>query len=492
MKSFGFKFRALLVGLFTLVLAFATAQNNASTKVLVVGTTKLKAIFPGGNNVAYTSATEFALALGLDLTVTNDSVVFIQGGRTIRLTLIESASDATTYSKALEINGIKQKGQAAGRSVNTVIVPVKVVAEAAGATVSDSANEIDVLIEPALLKGVGKETGLSSDRVAISVSRDVGFIARVEGNYLVVYLRNTIGESNPWEVGGKFIDVLNINTVGNKVEIRTKLAATVGYNVYAIAASEGVDGQPIPARIVIDVGTRFERIKTALDTHPLSVVIDPGHGGDDLGASVDSIKEKDLTLRVAQLVGKLLTSKGINVKYTRTTDSNPSLEARREMSLTSDVFLSLHVSNLPGSSANGVQVYHLGRNAPDGIVKAARDALEKETNPSIKRHLEAIVAPSNASGLLAEAMISNILTLNTVAAVPISGQSQVVLERASKAACLIELGFLSDARDRARLEDQIELKKLALMIMRGMMAYLAPQIPKKPVSSKPPKTTGNR
>ena len=124
--------------------------------------------------------------------------------------------------------------------------------------------------------------------------------------------------------------------------------------------------------------------------------------------------------------------------------------------------------------------------------RPARDALEKETNPSIKRHLEAIVAPSNASGLLAEAMISNILTLNTVAAVPISGQSQVVLERASKAACLIELGFLSDARDRARLEDQIELKKLALMIMRGVMAYLAPQILKKPVSSKPPKTTGNR
>ena len=109
MKSFGFKFRALLVGLLTLVLAFATAQTNTSTKVLVVGTTKLKAIFPGGNNVAYTSAAEFALALGLDLTVTNDSVVFLQGGRTIRLTLIESASDATTYSKALEINGIKQK-----------------------------------------------------------------------------------------------------------------------------------------------------------------------------------------------------------------------------------------------------------------------------------------------------------------------------------------------------------------------------------------------
>ena len=492
MKSFGIRISGVILGLWIVFLALAVAQNTVSSKVLMVGTTKLKAIFPGGNNIAYTSASEFAIALGLDLSVTNNSVIFIQGGRTIRLSLIESASDATTYSKALEINGIKQKGQAAGRSVNTVVVPVKVVAEAAGATVSDSSNQIDVLIEPAILKGVGKETGLNSDRVAISVSRDVGFIARVEGNNLVVYLRNTIGESNPWEVGGKFIDVLHINTVGNKVVVRTKLAETVGYNVYAIAASEGVDGQPIPARIVIDVGTRYERIKTALNNNSLTVVLDPGHGGEDVGASVDSIKEKDLTLRFAQLLGKLLTSKGINVRYTRTTDSNPSLEARREMSLTSSVFLSLHASNLAGSSVNGVQIYHQGAAAPEGIIKSAREALEKETNVALKRHLEAIVAPSNASGLLAESLNSNVLTLNTVGSVVISGQDQVVLERASKAACLIELGFFSDARDRARLEDQLELKKLALVVMRGVMAYLAPQIPKKPASSKPPKPAGNR
>jgi N-acetylmuramoyl-L-alanine amidase len=476
---------SVVLSLAMVLLAFAVAQNTAPSKVLMVGTFKLKAIFPGGNNIAYTSATEFASALGLDLNVTNDSVIFVQGGRTIDLTLIESASDASTYNRALEINGIKSKGQAAGRSVNTVVVPVKAVAEAAGATVSDSGNQIDVLIDPAILKGVGKETGLTSDRVALSVSRDVGFTSRIEGDTLVVYLRNTVGENNPWEVGGKYIDVLNINTVGNKVEVRTKLAPTVGYNVYGIAASEGNDGQPIPARVVIDVGTRYERITTALDSHPISVVLDPGHGADDVGVSVDTLKEKDLTLRFAQLVGKLLTSKGINVKYTRTNDSNPSLDERREMSLTSDVFLSFHASNLPGSTIAGVQIYHVGAVATDGIVKGAREALEKETNPSDKRHLEVIVSPSNASGLLAEAISSNVMTNNDIFAGVLSGQSQVVLERASKAANLIELGFLSEVKDRARLEDQVELKKLALTVMRGVMAYLAPQLAKIKKTVKP-------
>jgi N-acetylmuramoyl-L-alanine amidase len=476
---------SVVLSLAMVLLAFAVAQNTAPSKVLMVGTFKLKAIFPGGNNIAYTSATEFASALGLDLNVTNDSVIFVQGGRTIDLTLIESASDASTYNRALEINGIKSKGQAAGRSVNTVVVPVKAVAEAAGATVSDSGNQIDVLIDPAILKGVGKETGLTSDRVALSVSRDVGFTSRIEGDTLVVYLRNTVGENNPWEVGGKYIDVLNINTVGNKVEVRTKLAPTVGYNVYGIAASEGNDGQPIPARVVIDVGTRYERITTALDSHPISVVLDPGHGADDVGVSVDTLKEKDLTLRFAQLVGKLLTSKGINVKYTRTNDSNPSLDERREMSLTSDVFLSFHASNLPGSTIAGVQIYHVGAVATDGIVKGAREALEKETNPSDKRHLEVIVSPSNASGLLAEAISSNVMTNNDIFAGVLSGQSQVVLERASKAANLIELGFLSEIKDRARLEDQVELKKLALTVMRGVMAYLAPQLAKIKKTVKP-------
>jgi N-acetylmuramoyl-L-alanine amidase len=492
MRSYGTKISGLILSFLMVLLAFAVAQNAVPSKILMVGTTKLKAIFPGGNNIAYTSATEFAVALGIDFSITNDSVIFIQGGRTIRLVYDESAAAAAQYTKALEINGIKSKGQAAGRSTNTVVVPVKVVAEAAGATVSDSANQIDVLTDPAVLKGVGKETGLTSDRVAISVSRDVGFTARVEGNDLVVYLRNTVGENNPWEVGGKYIDVLNINTVGNKVEIRTKLAETVGYNVYAIAASEGVDGQPIPARVVIDVGTRYERVKTALDSQPLTVVLDPGHGGDDLGVVIDTLKEKDLSLRFSELVGKLLTSKGINVKYTRTNDSNPSLEERREMSLTSDVFLSFHVSNLPGSSVSGVQVYHVGAVSPDGIVKGAREALEKETNPSDKRHLEAFVAPSNASGVLAEAISSNVMTNPNLFATVLSGQSQVVLERASKAACLIELGFVSDVKDRARLEDQIELKKLSLTVMRGVMAYLAPQLAKKALKKPAVKPTGNK
>jgi N-acetylmuramoyl-L-alanine amidase len=481
----GKKISSFMLSLMMVFLAFAVAQSTTTSKVLMVGTTKLKAIFPGGNNIAYTSATEFAFALGIDVSLTNDAVIFVQGGRTIGVTLIDSAADASTYTKALEINGIKSKGQAAGRSVNTVVVPVKAVAEAAGATVSDSGNQIDVLIDPAILKGVGKETGLTSDRVALSVSRDVGFTSRIEGDTLVVYLRNTVGENNPWEVGGKYIDVLNINTVGNKVEVRTKLAPTVGYNVYGIAASEGVDGQLIPARVVIDVGSRYERISTALDKHQISVVLDPGHGAEDNGVSVDTLKEKDLTLRFSQLVGKLLTSKGINVKYTRTNDSNPSLKERREMSLTSDVFLSFHASNLPGSSIAGVQIYHLGAVAPDGIVKGAREALEKETNPSDKRHLEAFIAPSNASGLLAEAISSNVMTNNDIFTTVLSGQSQVVLERASKAANLIELGFLSDVKDRARLEDQIELKKLALTVMRGVMAYLAPQLAKIKKTTKP-------
>jgi N-acetylmuramoyl-L-alanine amidase len=162
------------------------------------------------------------------------------------------------------------------------------------------------------------------------------------------------------------------------------------------------------------------------------------------------------------------------------------LDERRELSLTSDVFLSFHASNLPGSTVAGVQIYHLGAVAPDGIVKGAREALEKETNPSDKRHLEVIVAPSNASGLLAEAISSNVMTNNDIFATVLSGQSQVVLERASKAANLIELGFLSEIKDRARLEDQVELKKLALTVMRGVMAYLAPQLAKikKPLKPK--------
>ena len=54
------------------------------------------------------------------------------------------------------------------------------------------------------------------------------------------------------------------------------------------------------------------------------VVIDPGHGGNDPGASGNGIIEKEYTLKISQYIYDRLRQLGLDVKMTRTTDETVS------------------------------------------------------------------------------------------------------------------------------------------------------------------------
>lgn len=88
------------------------------------------------------------------------------------------------------------------------------------------------------------------------------------------------------------------------------------------------------------------------------VVIDPGHGGKDVGATVDGRYEKDDNLRIALKVKECLEEKGIDVVLTRTIDIYLSLEDRCEFanSRSADLFVSLH-RNSAASDAGGVEIW---------------------------------------------------------------------------------------------------------------------------------------
>lgn len=85
-----------------------------------------------------------------------------------------------------------------------------------------------------------------------------------------------------------------------------------------------------------------------------TVVLDPGHGGDDTGARGPSgVAEKDIVLEFAQTIANSLRSQGFEVVMTRTGDTNPSLDDRAATAnaQTSAIFISLHVgsSGTPGT-----------------------------------------------------------------------------------------------------------------------------------------------
>jgi N-acetylmuramoyl-L-alanine amidase len=96
------------------------------------------------------------------------------------------------------------------------------------------------------------------------------------------------------------------------------------------------------------------------------VMIDAGHGGKDPGAvsANGKVREKDVTLKVALLVGDAIAARYPEVKvlYTRKTDKFVGVSERARMAnkAGADLFISIHVNAAENRSAKGAETYTLG------------------------------------------------------------------------------------------------------------------------------------
>jgi N-acetylmuramoyl-L-alanine amidase len=107
------------------------------------------------------------------------------------------------------------------------------------------------------------------------------------------------------------------------------------------------------------------------------IVIDPGHGGHDPGASANGINEAELVLDVSQRLKKLLENEpGVEVVMTRDSDVFIPLEMRTSIANreSADLFLSIHANASRNIKARGVETYFLNFAAnPEAEAVAARE-----------------------------------------------------------------------------------------------------------------------
>ncbi|MDE6085453.1 MAG: N-acetylmuramoyl-L-alanine amidase [Muribaculaceae bacterium] len=113
------------------------------------------------------------------------------------------------------------------------------------------------------------------------------------------------------------------------------------------------------------------------------LVIDPGHGGKDVGARGAKAYEKNINLAVAKLFGEKVKKecKDVKVVYTREDDSFVSLKDRAEIAnkANGDLFVSIHVNSVSPKSKvrrtiNGAEVYTLGlHKSEDNLSVAMRE-----------------------------------------------------------------------------------------------------------------------
>src|SRR5438477_3146427 len=104
-----------------------------------------------------------------------------------------------------------------------------------------------------------------------------------------------------------------------------------------------------------------------------AVVLDPGHGGQDSGAMVGGVMEKDLTLDVARRVDRLLDSQGVATLMTRLGDTYVSLADRAAIGnrVRDSIFVSIHFNEDNKPVATGVETYYAAHQITSGSVLAS-------------------------------------------------------------------------------------------------------------------------
>lgn len=193
------------------------------------------------------------------------------------------------------------------------------------------------------------------------------------------------------------------------------------------------------------------------------VVIDPGHGGRDPGATAVSggIVEKELTLTLARELRDRLVERGrVRVALTRDSDRYLTLEQRAGVArgLGASLFLSLHMDSAPNPLARGATVYSLSDVASDAEAASfARaqnvDGVLGVADGSVRSMLSdlALRSQMSASAELASRLVRKSAWRVALRPEPHRFATFHVLRRAETPAVLFEAGYLSNVDDEVLL-----------------------------------------
>ena len=166
--------------------------------------------------------------------------------------------------------------------------------------------------------------------------------------------------------------------------------------------------------------------------HSLSgrtVVLDPGHGGDDPGATRNGLVESDLVMDLARRIEGRLTAIGVSVVFTRTEHTCPTEEERAAIANAAgaDVVLSLHCDSHEAQDASGVATFFFGR--------------------------DRTTAWSAVGEQLADLVLREVVARTGLANCRAHGRSWTLLKHTTMPTVRVEAGYLSHPEDAERLAD---------------------------------------
>jgi len=214
-----------------------------------------------------------------------------------------------------------------------------------------------------------------------------------------------------------------------------------------------------------------------------TIVIDPGHGGKDIGASgPGGMQEKDVTLAIAnKLAAALATKLGARVILTREDDSVVSLDQRTAVAnqYKADLFLSVHMNAAPVKGAHGSEVYFLSLEASDELAKKAAESenASGSANAGTQGDLKLILWDLAQQEYLKESdrFAQSIQEeMNALAGIQNRGIKQApfkVLVGATMPAALVEVAFISNPDEEAKLRSEQFQNTVVDALTRAVQRY---------------------
>jgi N-acetylmuramoyl-L-alanine amidase len=229
---------------------------------------------------------------------------------------------------------------------------------------------------------------------------------------------------------------------------------------------------------------QYEKVDpTVLPLSIRRVVLDAGHGGNDPGATLPNLKEKEITLDIEARLRKLLESSGFEVISTRGDDTLVPLRERARIAnaSSSDIFVSIHVNSIVNHIAeHGVETYYLGPTRDPKLTKLAAE--ENRTSgysmTDMRRLLDGIYldARRDESQRLAAAVQSQLYTGLRIADPGVQNWGVkrapfLVLVATEMPAILAEVGCISNDKEAAMLGKPEYRGRIAHALHNGIVAY---------------------
>lgn len=236
------------------------------------------------------------------------------------------------------------------------------------------------------------------------------------------------------------------------------------------------------------------RVKMAPGMRPLIVAIDPGHGGQDPGASGPSGKhEKDVTLAIGrELARQINATPGMKAYMTRTTDVFIPLpmRAQKARAAKADIFISIHADAAENRSATGSSVYVLSTKGASS--QRARWLADKENAADLIGGVRLQKTDSTLANVLLDLAQSGHMKASEDAAGHVLGGLKRIgnnhkpdIERANFAvlrtsdmpAMLVETAFISNPDEERRLTDPAYQRRIAGAVLDGVSTFFTRQPP---------------